>query len=151
MWFDPTDHVPEPWTLLGPEPFDVTVDHLDQVVGPRRTLKAALLDQHVLAGVGNIAVSEVYWTLGLAPDVKSGALSDAQKSALVKELPTYFDWVISEQESEEVHYTGEPGADNPFTVYKREGEPCPRCGESIARVMVNNRSSYFCPGCQPAT
>lgn len=137
-----------PIAKLGPEPQDVTVEHLREVCSDRRMLKTALLDQSVVAGVGNIAVSELLWRLELAPDVRCGALSGDDWRRLVEEMPRYFEEVVEASMADEVHYLEEAGAANPFRVYGCDGEPCPRCGAELEKTRVGGRSSYYCPDCQ---
>ena len=137
---------------MGPEPHDVaTADELGARLGSgsRRTLKAALLDQSVIAGVGNIAISELFWRCKLAPGIRVHELSHASCGQLAQEMPRYFDWLTELQVSQELAYLNEGGqVENPFSVYAREDAACPRCQASIARVKVAGRSSYFCPVCQ---
>jgi formamidopyrimidine-DNA glycosylase len=136
-----------PLGRLGPEPHELTADTLRQRLGKRR-LKDALMDQTVVAGIGNIAISEVFWRLRLPPRIKAIELSDKQLEALVDELPRYFDWLIAEEQSDEVLYVNQTDAPAPFDVYQRDGEPCRRCGAVIDSARIGGRSSYFCPSCQ---
>lgn len=138
----------EPLLRMGPEPHGLTGEALSMRLSSRRRLKDALLDQSVIAGVGNIAVSEVFWRLHLAPDIVVKDLTPAQVAALAAELPRYFDELLLEQFDDEVVYLGEGKAQNPFAVYGREGDACPRCGSTVARVVIGGRSSYFCSVCQ---
>lgn len=137
-----------PLQRMGPEPHGLTGPALAARLSPRRRLKDALMDQSVIAGVGNIAISEVFWRLELAPDVKVDALAEAQIAALADELPRYFDELLEDQMDDEVIYLGEGKAENPFAVYGREHESCSRCGGTVARKMVGGRSSYYCSKCQ---
>ena len=138
----------EPLQRMGPEPDDLSVDHLRQNCSDRRLLKTALLDQSVVAGVGNIAISEVFWRLELAPDVKCGQLSDEDWENLVRELPIYFEEIIKLSTSDEIKYVEEAGSSNIFQIYGRSGEECSRCGGRIEKMKVGGRTSYFCGGCQ---
>lgn len=139
----------QPLQRIGPEPHGLTGEALAERLSPRRRLKAALLDQSVIAGVGNIAISEVFWRLRFAPDIKVEDLSAEQVASLAAELPRYFDELLEEQQDDEVVYLGEGKAQNPFAVYGRETECCPRCGDAIVRDVIGGRSSYSCPTCQP--
>ena len=139
---------------LGPEPHALEGASLGarlQAANPsgKRRLKELLLDQRVLAGVGNIAVSEVFWRLGLAPEVPWGTLSDAQLDALAAQLIAHFDAILAAEDGDEVHYVNQ-GGQNLFEVYLRAGQPCPRCGQGIERVVFGGRSTYYCPRCQRA-
>lgn len=138
-----------PLLAMGPEPHGLRVEDLQKRLRGKRTLKAALLDQKVIAGVGNIAVSEVFWRIGLAPDIRVDELNDEQLAALVADLPVYFDAVIEASRADEIVYLEEGGAaENIFAVYGRKGEPCPRCETPIEREVIASRSSFFCPACQ---
>ncbi len=148
----PSADLPDAYPALakmGPEPLDLPGPELAARLSPRRRLKDALLDQKVVAGVGNIAISEIFWRLSLPPDVKVAALADDDVAALAAELGRYFRQLIEVQSGDEVVYLGEGAhADNPFDVYDREGSPCSRCGTRIDRETIGGRSSYFCPRCQ---
>ena len=139
---------------MGPEPYDLPNGQaLSSKISPKRRLKSALLDQKVLAGVGNIAISELFWQVGLHPEVLAGEVTAPQWQALVKAMPPYFDSLINahpiEREIDYVNQGAERPVASPFQIYAHEGEPCPRCLKaSIERVKVSGRSSYFCPSCQ---
>lgn len=139
----------DPLVRMGPEPQDVDADLLKSRLSPRRRLKDALMDQSVVAGVGNIAISEIFWRLRLRPDIGVRELHDEQMRELASEIPKYFDEIIDAQLADEIVYIGEGNdEENPFDVYGREGEPCPRCGTAIQRQTIGGRSSYYCPKCQ---
>jgi formamidopyrimidine-DNA glycosylase len=137
-----------PIAKMGPEPFDITGAQLKDRVG-KRNLKSALLDQSVIAGVGNIAVSEVFWRLQLAPDILAIQLTEAQWDELASGLSDFFSEVIEFDAADEIEYVNQ-GGPNTFDVYGRLGEACPRCGAIIARQKIAGRSSYSCAACQPA-
>lgn len=133
---------------MGPEPDDWTPQDVLALSSSRASLKAKLLDQAVVAGIGNIAVCEVFWRLGMPPDLKCTELDAQRASALVHETRAYFDWLIEHECGPEVTYVQEDASVHPFSVYAREGEACERCGATIERVKVAGRSSYYCPECQ---
>lgn len=134
---------------MGPEPHGLRVEDLQARLRGKRTLKAALLDQKVIAGVGNIAISEVFWRIGLAPEIRVDQINDAQLEALVADLPVYFDEVIEASRADEIVYLEEGGdAENIFSVYGRKDEPCPRCETPIVREVIASRSTFYCPVCQ---
>ncbi len=143
----------EPIAQMGPEPYGLTGEDLSGLFGEsRRRVKDLLLDQRVIAGVGNIAVSELFWRVGITPEARAHTVDAALLAALAAEMPAYFDWLVAGQMADEIMYMGEAegaGAENPFDVYAREGEPCPRCGAEIERVVFGGRSTYHCPACQP--
>ena len=148
-WFeeDPRRTYPS-LAKMGPEPEALSVEDIRQAGTGRRMMKSTLLDQEVVAGVGNIAISEVFWQWGWSPRVRIGDLDDGELSRLVEVLPDYFDGVLEASMGDEVHYQNSGGAENIFAIYGREGEPCECCGKAVERAKVGGRSSYYCPGCQ---
>lgn len=115
----------------------------------RRRLKPLLLDQSVVAGLGNIYADEALFAAGVHPMSPSDRLTDAQVRALHAAIRSVLrrgihhngatiDWV----------YPG-GGMQNHFRVYGRTGAPCRRCGTAIRRVVLGQRSTHFCPSCQP--
>ena len=149
-WCSAQEDDPLTTLSLGPEPWELSDGKmLRDLFGTRtkRTLKDALLDQTVVAGVGNIAISELFWRVGIAPDVRCAHVSDAQLDALVEAMPSYFDALIQAQGDDELEYVNQGGA-NPFAVYGRQGEPCARCEDTLARSVSGGRSTYWCPTCQ---
>ena len=143
--------VDEAFSGLGPdalEPMDGKA--LGQCLGRQRTapLKAALMDQARIAGLGNIAVLEACFRAGLAPQRSLATLSDKDLDALSRAITEHLAHTLSTTLGhDEIAYVSE-GGDNPFLVYGREGEPCPRCHDPIRRVLVSGRPSFWCPQCQ---
>jgi formamidopyrimidine-DNA glycosylase len=149
-WVEDPASVLEP---LGPEPFsaEFTAGELaHRLRARRRALKPLLLDQTFLAGLGNIYADEALHRAGLHPLRRSDGLTDAEvgrlwagiRAALAEGLDhngASIDWV----------YRG-GSFQNHFRVYQRTGEPCPVCGTAIRRRVIGQRSSHFCPTCQPA-
>jgi formamidopyrimidine-DNA glycosylase len=140
-----------PLSSMGPEPYDLDGANLRALLPPNRQLKAALMDQNVIAGIGNIAISELFWRVRIAPLARVKDLTQTQFDALAEELPRYFDEVIATSMADEIIYLEERGGENIFECYGREGEPCKRCATPIERITTGGRSSYFCPSCQPST
>jgi formamidopyrimidine-DNA glycosylase len=138
----------EPVQKMGPDALEVTGEMLRERLPQRRMLKTALMDQEVIAGLGNIAAIEIMWRMQLGPRIKCGALSEDQCDQLADEIKRFLLGVIEAEQADEVVYLEESRDNNPFDVYLREGEPCPRCGAEIERVKVGGRSTYFCPNCQ---
>jgi formamidopyrimidine-DNA glycosylase len=134
------------WAALGPDPLSDGVDPvaLRQRLArsKSRTIKEALLDQTVLAGVGNIQAIEALWKAKIDPRSAANALGDAHLRGLVRGLH----WTIERTLKDLAK--GDHGARNPFRVYGRKGEPCPRCGTLFERVQLAGRTTTFCPGCQ---
>jgi formamidopyrimidine-DNA glycosylase len=137
----------DPLPPLGPEATDATFDAtwLGRVLSGRRVpIKRALLDQRVVAGLGNIYASEALWYARVDPRVVAGRLRPAQLRAIVSGVRR----VMAKALKEPGRYYGD-GAQDPgrFNVYDREGEPCRRCRAKIRRLTQGARSTYFCPAC----
>jgi formamidopyrimidine-DNA glycosylase len=136
---------------LGPEPLarSFSPAALARELGRRTTsLKIALADQRVIAGLGNIYVVEALHRAGLSPKRRASTLvtpGGQPKPALLALVAA-----IRQVLNEAIRRQYRTGADNPFLVYDREGEPCPRrgCPGTIRRIVQGGRSTFFCPACQ---
>lgn len=141
---------------LGPEPLgeDFTAEVLARALAGRRSpVKAALLDQRIVAGLGNIYVSEALFRAGIDPRRPAGQVTAAEIAVLVDRIRAVLEEAIAAGGSslrDHRQATGELGYfQHSFRVYDREGAPCPNgCGGVVARIVQSGRSSYFCPLCQ---
>lgn len=142
---------------LGPEPLGngfCAAGLLAALRGRRAPVKAALLDQRIVAGLGNIYVCESLYQAGIAPTRKAGAISAARIAALVSAIRDVLTRAIAAGGSSLRDFRqagGELGRfQHVFDVYGRAGRPChrPGCPGVIARVVQSGRSSFFCPQCQ---
>lgn len=142
---------------LGPEPFGNHFNEsylLARLKGRRMPVKAALMDQHVVAGLGNIYVCETLWRAGIAPARRVANIADRRLAALVPAIREVLAEAIAAGGSSLRDYrqaSGELGYfQHAFAVYDRAGEPCQRtgCGGTIRRSVQSGRSSYHCPDCQ---
>lgn len=148
---------------LGVEPTGNALDGklLSQLFRDRRTpLKAALLDQRLIAGLGNIYVSEALWRAGLSPLRAAGTIAVPGKKATEasERLASSIRSVIADAIAaggsslrDYVHTDGSLGYfQHSFSVYGREGEPCrtPGCKGHVDRIMQSGRSTFYCPRCQ---
>jgi formamidopyrimidine-DNA glycosylase len=140
---------------IGPEPLGNAFNesYLEAMLKDRNTpIKSALLDQHLVAGLGNIYVCEVLYRARIAPDRKAGAVRDP--AALVPIIRQVLAEAIEAGGSSLRDYRqadGELGYfQHAFQVYGREGEPCltAGCQSKIARIVQSGRSSFYCPTCQ---
>lgn len=136
---------------LGPEPLedDFSPEKLYTALrDARRMLKPLLLDQHFLAGLGNIYTDESLHRAGLHPARPANSLSQPEAERLfhairaslqsgIEHNGASIDWV----------YRG-GGFQNYFRVYQRSGQPCPVCGTLIKRIVLGQRGTHFCPVCQ---
>jgi len=131
---------------LGPEPEDrkLTAAAIkDLLTRKRGPIKPALLDQSLLAGVGNIYAAEACWHAKISPRAKADELSLRQVGSLLKGLRTALkDGHVNAGR----YHKGERLI--AFKVYDREAEPCTRCKTTISRITQAGRSTYFCPSCQ---
>ncbi|WP_417258418.1 bifunctional DNA-formamidopyrimidine glycosylase/DNA-(apurinic or apyrimidinic site) lyase [Celeribacter sp.] len=142
---------------LGPEPLGNTFNEAHLVAafeGKNTPVKAALLDQHIVAGLGNIYVCEVLFRAGIDPTRKAGCLSEAQIASLVPIVREVLNEAIASGGSSLKDFRqadGELGYfQHSFRVYGREGEACKSegCRAAITRVVQSGRSTFFCPSCQ---
>jgi len=131
---------------LGKEASDKTLDaaYLAEVLQRRKIpIKPALMDQSVLAGLGNIYVAEALWEAEIDPRAPSANVSKEKLARLVDAIRS----VLSPRRRRPGRYTDQRGRER-FTVYDREGKECRRCGGTIERIVQAGRSTYFCPDCQ---
>ena len=116
---------------------------------PNSRLKPALLDQAVVAGLGNIYVDESLWQAKLHPERLAGSLSNAESKGLYEGIHRTMGYAVPIGGARILHTKAQPEpGEFPF-VHGREGLPCPRCGGTIVKSRVNNRGTYTCPKCQP--
>ncbi|MDP3527278.1 MAG: bifunctional DNA-formamidopyrimidine glycosylase/DNA-(apurinic or apyrimidinic site) lyase [Hoeflea sp.] len=148
---------------LGVEPTGNSLDPADlakRLFGKTAPLKAALLDQRIIAGLGNIYVCEAMWRAGLSPLKPAGLLvgkTGRPREALVR-LTEAIRAVISEAIAaggsslrDHIRTDGTLGYfQHGFSVYDREGKACPRpgCGDTVRRIVQGGRSTFYCPRCQ---
>lgn len=151
------DALPPALAELGPEPLeaDFTPDALAaRLAGSRRGLKAALLDQRVVAGLGNIYADEALFRARLHPLRPAGSLSADELARLRAGIQGALITGLEHNGTTFGRYLdlyGDAGGNLDFVaVYQRTGQPCPRCGTPIARITVAQRGTHFCPHCQPA-
>ena len=142
---------------IGPEPLgnDFHEAHLIAALKGRNTpIKSALLDQRIVAGLGNIYVCEALYRAGIHPARKAGRISQARVAALVPIIRQVLREAIEAGGSSLRDFRqadGELGYfQHNFDVYGREGEPCrtPDCPQVIARIVQSGRSSFYCSQCQ---
>lgn len=154
-----TDRIADhPWLVrLGPEPlgnaFDAPALHA-RLAGRKTPIKAALLDQRIVAGLGNIYVCEALYRAGIAPGRAAGRISRARIETLVTAIRDVLSEAIAAGGSSLRDYRQVDGDlgyfQHAFRVYGRAGAPCPdpACAGTIRRIVQSGRSSFFCPACQ---
>ena len=140
---------------LGLEPLaELSPKRLQALLAGRfAPIKAALLDQRLIAGLGNIYVSEALFRARVRPDREAGSLTPAEVRRLARAIPEVLEAAIAAGGSSLRDYrqpSGELGYfKTSWAVYGREGEDCPRCGGgTVARMVQSGRSSFYCPACQ---
>ncbi len=135
---------------LGPDALDpaMSARHFAGALASRRIpIKVALLDQSIVAGIGNIYASESLWRARIDPRTPANRLTRERLGPLVRAIRATMNGALKRQQ----RYYGAGGAgsdENRFAVYDREGERCRRCGGTIKRITQSARSTYFCPKCQ---
>jgi len=138
---------------LGPEPLDEDFsadDLFARLHATRRQLKPLLLDQTFLAGLGNIYADEALNLARLHPLVPANCLTEEQAERLLSSIRTVLrDGISRNGASIDWVYRG-GDFQNYFRVYQRTGSPCLACGTPVARIIVGQRGTHYCPQCQPA-
>jgi formamidopyrimidine-DNA glycosylase len=139
---------------LGPEPFDLDAKYWqERLAMTRRCLKAVLLDQRVVAGVGNIYADESLFQACLHPARLANQTSAEEALRLRRALVRVLNRAITQRGSSIRDYVGGSGRrgsyQEEFRVYQRAGQPCPRCRVPIACIRLAGRSTHFCARCQP--
>ena len=145
--------VPERIESLGPEPFDITPREFFEATRGRRTpVKALLLNQRIIRGLGNIYVDESLWRARINPRQLAGKLSSPRAARLLVEIQSVLHEAIEHRGSSVSDYVDADGRKGGFQlqhrVYGREGKPCFRCGTPIRRIVLAQRGTHYCPKCQ---
>jgi formamidopyrimidine-DNA glycosylase len=141
---------------VGPEPLDdkftfkVFKARIQRRLGSN--IKSVLLDQTVLAGIGNIYADEALWGSKIHPETRVKDISDARIKLLLKDIKYILNLSIEKGGSSNRNYVQADGKKGSFTefarVFRREKFPCPRCGEVIIKLRVAGRGTHICPACQ---
>ena len=137
---------------LGPDAWDHswTGEALQAVVGHRRVAwKQALMEQSRIAGLGNIAVCEMGWRAEVHPHRSCVSLTAEEWNRLVTAMRAHLDYLLREEDVDEIRYLSEGPGPNPFLCYGRAGQHCSRCNERVERAVLAGRPTFWCPGCQP--
>jgi len=141
--------------VLGPEPLAPGFDATGlgrALVGRRAAIRDVLLDQRVVAGLGNIYVCEALFAARIHPFAPAATLGPRTRARLVAAIRKVLEEAIGAGGSTLRDYVAADGRlgrfQNAFRVYGRAGAPCPRCGGAVVREARGGRSSFFCPRCQ---
>ena len=129
---------------LGPDALDGLDEEgfLDALDGRRGMLKTALMDQGLMAGIGNELSDEVLFRLGLHPRTKAAALDEGERREVYRAIVEVL------EEGIEAEMEPEKLPESWLQPVREEGADCPRCGTAIERITVSGRGSYLCPECQ---
>lgn len=154
----PTSEIPRtPFMLkVGPEPLSdtFTAEALKGRLSrrPKTNIKAAILDQTVVAGVGNIYADESLWGAKIHPQRLVNTITDTEISELYKEMREVMNLAVEKGGSSNHTYVNAEGKKGSYMdfarVFRREGLACPRCGTTIEKLRVAGRGTHICPFCQ---
>lgn len=140
---------------LGKEPFDpdFSAEYLKDRWGKRKkTIKECLMEQKVIAGIGNIYSDEILFAARIYPADPANSLTDEEWVRLASVIPQRLSYFIEKNKMTSEEYLESKGQNYRNTsflqVYGNEGEPCPICGRILCRMVIGGRSSIFCPDCQ---
>jgi formamidopyrimidine-DNA glycosylase len=138
---------------LGPEPLQLQLKAFAQLLQRKRAIKSLLLDQSIIAGLGNIYCDESLFASGIRPLRRANSLGESEARALLRAIKATLRRAINFNGSTLMDYRttdGRPGSFQRFhKVYNRGGKPCLACTSTIEKILVAGRSSWFCPTCQP--
>lgn len=143
---------------LGPEPLDEAFTPLmlrERLQRRKNTsVKAALLDQTVVAGIGNIYADESLWVAGIHPSIRVRAIPKTKITELTAAIKAVMTLSIEKGGSTDKNYINAEGRKGSYLqfakVFRREGQSCPRCGTTIEKLRVAGRGTHICPTCQIA-
>lgn len=140
---------PEPWSLSPDDFFDRLRRHRGSCI------KATLLDQTIICGLGNIYADEALFAAGIHPARKSGSLTPTEAMRLLASACQVMENSIASGGSTMATYVKADGTRGDYLekfaqVFRREGQPCPRCGNIIQKIRIAGRGTHLCPHCQEA-
>jgi formamidopyrimidine-DNA glycosylase len=138
---------------LGPDALEVDFDRFYSLLHSRQgRIKAALLNQHYVSGIGNIYADEILFASGIHPRTHANRLSKARVVRLYEAMKSILQAAIQHRGSSISDYVDSSGVRGSFQtlheVYGRTGMPCSRCGTAIRRSLVAQRGTHYCPRCQ---
>lgn len=150
------DGIPTLVQHIARDPFDQEFNRkaiIAKIASRKTQIKKALLDQSVMSGVGNIYADESLWRAKIHPESYCEELSNAQIGRVIDKARQVMAQALevggTSFDDLYINVNGESGYfERSLAVYGQEGEPCPRCGREIRRIIFANRSSHFCPTCQ---
>ncbi len=137
------------WRRLGPDALAAGVEAWCAALRGNGSVKSVLLDQHRLAGIGNIYACEGLWAACLDPQATADRLTPDDLARLRAAIQAAMHETLRRDAGSNMRYLSEGNVSNPFRIYGREGEPCPSCGRPILRITQAGRSTWYCAACQP--
>ena len=138
---------------LGPDPLHDGIDAAALHAALKKTgraVKVALMDQGVLAGVGNIYATEALFRARIHPARAASSLTRREVGRIAEGIEAAMGAVLAGMKDELAYLSDGAHVENPFLVYDRAGAPCPRCRRALEKLTLGGRTSAFCPRCQRA-
>lgn len=138
---------PEPWKISSEALFTQFQKHRNSCI------KAVLLDQSIICGLGNIYADEALFAAGIHPERKAGTISQQETALILKSACEVMDRSIASGGSTMATYVKADGSKGDYLekfaqVFRREGKKCPKCGATIVKIRVAGRGTHICPHCQ---
>ena len=140
---------------LGPEPLDNNFTFKkfkDILKGKKGRIKQVLMNQEIVAGIGNIYASEILWRSKIHPEKNITKLNNSELKSLYQSIKKVLEIAVKLGGESFSDYRKPDGSKGNFDTkrraYKREGQKCSRCGTKIKRIKFGGRSAFFCPSCQ---
>lgn len=151
-----TEKIGEKFSKLGVDPLSRSFNRekLKGLLGKSRTknIKMAIMDQRLIAGIGNIYASEILFDAKISPHKKSDSLSSEQISSLYRSIKTILKKAVLMRGTSVSDYRDASGKKGRFQkvlrVYKKNGQKCQACGTIIEKIVIGQRSTFYCPNCQ---
>ena len=155
IWLEPEDEAHDSsLAVLGVEPLDPGIeDHLPPLLHARRSpLKSLILDQRLVAGVGNIYAAEALWRAGIRPTRKGCLTALPRLRRLATEIRVVLEEAVAQGGTTIRDYATPSGDFGYFAVklkvYGKQGQPCPKCGVALKDTRISGRTTVWCPQCQ---
>ena len=140
---------------LAPEPWSMPVDEFYEKLKKHKNspIKAIILDQTIICGLGNIYADESLFMSSIHPSTKAGQITKSQAEAIIKNAKIVMEKSIASGGSTLKDYKKADGKRGDYLdkfaqVFNRQGQPCPRCGTTIEKIKVAGRGTHICPNCQ---
>lgn len=155
-WWKKVKNTSEIEKDFGPEPLtkDFTLKKFKEMLAkrPKSKIKPLLMDQHFIAGIGNIYSDEILFASGVRPQRRVKTLTKEEIKRIFQKIKKILKEAVKYQGSSIQYYVDARGQKGKYVkhhqVYGRQGKPCKKCGAIIKRIKINSRSAHFCPTCQ---